>query len=421
MVIPPALKHRPFLLLWLGLLISITGSQMQIWALYWHIRLLTDQPIAVSGLGLVRFIPVLVLSLFAGVIADRYNRQKLAIITQIALGLVALAFGLLTYYEHITLWQIYALSIVQSVAITFDLPARQSLIPNLVTKEELPNAFSMNSISVNVGAILGPALSGLVIAYVGLQWVYWLNAVSYIAVVLALILMGPIPTSIEKKSMRFDIMTADIREGIRFIRQSPIILSSMILDFFASFFSSANTLLPFVAKDILHVGAIQYGWLSAAQSMGDVSVALVVSQKTKIVKQGIILSVAVMIFGGATVIFGLSSGFWLTMAALILMGAADGISTIIRNTVRQMRTPDELRGRMVSINQIFFKGGPQLGEMESGLVAQAFSVPAAIITGGLGCIVAAALVLKKFPQLVKYSGDESEIPSIVTKQAALGD
>jgi MFS family permease len=349
------------------------------------------------------------LSLFAGLIADRFNRQKLAIITQIALGLVALAFGLLTYFEHITLWQIYALSIVQSIAITFDLPARQSLIPNLVPKEELPNAFSMNSISGNVGAILGPALSGLVIAYVGLQWVYWLNAISYIAVVIALIAMGPIPTSVEKKSMRVNIMAADIREGIRFIRQSPIILSSMILDFFASFFSSANTLLPFVAKDILHVGAIQYGWLSAAQSMGDVSVALVVSQKTKIIKQGIILSVAVMIFGGATVIFGLSTGFWLTMAALILMGAADGISTIIRNTVRQMQTPDELRGRMVSINQIFFKGGPQLGEMESGLVAQAFSVPVAIITGGLGCIVAAGLVLKKFPQLIRYDGDEPEV------------
>ena len=320
---------------------------------------------------------------------------------------MALAFGLLTYFGQITLWLIYALTIIQSIAITFDLPARQALIPNLVPKEELPNAFSMNSISVNIGAILGPALSGLLIAYAGLQWVYWLNAISYIAVVLALIMMGPITTSVEKKSMRLDVMTADIREGIRFIRNSPIILSSMILDFFASFFSSANTLLPFVAKDILHVGAIQYGWLSAAQSMGDVSVALVISQKTRIVRQGIILSVAVMIFGGATVLFGLSTSFWLTMAALILMGAADGISTIIRNTVRQLQTPDQLRGRMVSINQIFFKGGPQLGEMESGLVAQAFGIPAAIITGGLGCIVAAGLVLKKFPQLVRYSGEES--------------
>lgn len=395
---------------------------MQIWALYWHIRLLTNQPIAVSGLGLVRFIPVLILSLFAGLIADRFNRQKLAIVTQIMLGLVALVFGLLTYFGNITLWQIYALSVIQSIAITFDLPARQALIPNLVPKDELPNAFSLNSISVNVGAILGPALSGLVIAYVGLQWVYWLNAISYIAVVIALIAMGPIQTSVEKKSMRIDIMAADIREGIRFIRQSPIILSSMILDFFASFFSSANTLLPFVAKDILHVGAIQYGWLSAAQSMGDVSVALVISQKTKILKQGIILSVAVMIFGGATIIFGLSTGFWLTMAALILMGAADGISTIIRNTVRQMQTPDELRGRMVSINQIFFKGGPQLGEMESGIVAQALGVPTAIVTGGLGCIVAAWLVLKKFPQLVKYSGEEEpDSRGAVPTQAVAGD
>lgn len=378
---------------------------MQIWALYWHIRLLTDKPIAVSGLGLVRFIPVLILSLFAGLIADRFNRQKLAIVTQAALGLVAFAFGLLTYFGHITLWQIYALSVVQSIAITFDLPARQALIPNLVPKEELPNAFSMNSISVNVGAILGPALSGLAIAYIGLQWVYWFNAVSYLAVIIALIAMGPVATKIEKKPMRIDIMAADIREGIRFIRQSPIILSSMILDFFASFFSSANTLLPFVARDILHVGAIQYGWLSAAQSIGDVSVAFVVSQKTKIPKQGIILSVAVMIFGGATVVFGVSRAFWLTMAGLILMGAADGISTIIRNTVRQLQTPDELRGRMVSINQIFFKGGPQLGEMESGLLAQAIGVPGCIVAGGLGCMVAAGMVLKKFPQLVQYEGE----------------
>jgi MFS family permease len=407
MVIPPSLKRRPYLYLWVGLLISITGSQMQIWALYWHIREITDQPIAVSVLGLVRFVPVLLLSLFAGLLADRFNRRKVAIVTQVTLGLVALAFGVLTNSGVISLGWIYGLSVLQSIAITFDLPARQALIPNLVPQDELPNAFSMNSIAVNVGAILGPALSGLVIAYAGLRWVYWLNAISYLAVILALVLMGKITTNVQSKPAVTGGIRADIREGIQFILKQPIILSSMILDFFATFFSSANTLLPFVARDILRVGAVQYGWLSAAQSIGDVSVALVISQKGRIRRQGIILSTAVIIFGLATITLGLARSFWLVMAALIIMGAADGLSTIIRNTVRQLQTPDALRGRMVSINQIFFKGGPQLGEMESGIAAQLLGIPAAIVVGGAGCVAAAVLVLRKYPQLRAFDGHEA--------------
>jgi MFS family permease len=390
-------------------MISATGSQMQVWALYWHLRTLSDQPMVISAVGLARFIPVVVLSLFAGVIADRFDRRKLAILTQLVLGLVALALGTLTGAGVISLWMIYGLVVIQAVAVTFDMPARQALIPALVTREDLPNAFSMNSIAANVGAILGPAASGLLIGYAGIQWAYWLNAISYLAVILALILMGRIETQIVKRPLEISSAMFDIKEGIRFIVRSPIILSSMILDFFATFFSSANTLLPFVAQDVLHVNAIQYGWLSAAQSIGDVSVALVISQKGKIRRQGLLLSGAVVVFGGATILFGLSRAFWLTMLALILVGAADGLSTIIRSTLRQLQTPDDLRGRMVAINQIFFRGGPELGEVESGLVAQAFGVPAAIITGGLGCIIATWAVVARFPQLVRYNGDEPSV------------
>ena len=406
MHLPPALKHRPFLLYWIGLMISITGSQMQLWALYWHLRTLSNQPMVISGIGLARFLPVVVLSLFAGVTADHLNRRKLAIITQVGLGLVAAILGTLTASGKITLWMIYVLVVFQAVAVSFDLPARQALIPALVSRENLPNAFSMNSIAANVGAIVGPACSGLLIGYIGLQWAYWFNAVSYIAVIAALILMGDVQGKVDKEPIKFKSTMFDIREGIKFIVNSPIILSSMILDFFATFFSSANTLLPFVAQDVLHVNAIQYGWLSAAQSIGDVSVALFLSQKGNIRRQGLLLSVAVVIFGLATILFGLSTGFWLTMAALILVGAADGFSTIIRNTLRQLQTPDELRGRMTAINQIFFKGGPELGEVEAGLVAQAFGVPAAIITGGVGCILAVWAVVTRFPQLIHFNGDE---------------
>jgi MFS family permease len=246
----------------------------------------------------------------------------------------------------------------------------------------------------------------LIIAYLGIQWAYWINAISYLAVIVALIAMGPVQSKIKRTALHFKKTILDIKAGIRFIRNSPIILSSMIVDFVASFFSSANTLLPFVARDILHVGAIQYGWLSAAQSVGTVSVALFVSQRRHLVRQGMLLTGAVVIFGLATIVFGLSTSFWITMAALIVIGAADGLNTIIRNTLRQLQTPDSMRGRMLSINMIFFKGGPQLGEVESGIVAQAFGVPAAIISGGIGCVLAVWLVISRFPQLFRYNGDE---------------
>jgi MFS family permease len=407
MTIPPAFKSRPFLMYWIGQLISIAGSQMQLWALYWHLRTLSDQPMVISGIGLVRFLPVFLLSLVAGVAADRFDRRKMAILTQVALGFVALLLGLTTSRGVMTLWMIFGLVIVQSVAVAFDGPARQALIPSLVPRENLASAYSLTSIASKVGGILGPAISGVVIAYLGLQWAYWINAISYLAVIAALIAMGDIRTVIEKKAFELRGTFRDIREGIEFIKNSPIIFSVMFLDFFGTFFSSANTLLPFVAMDILHVGPIQYGWLSASQSIGTVLIGLYLSQKTKLLRQGMLISISVAMFGLATILFGISTSFWLTMLALILIGAFDGLSTIIRNTVRQLLTPDAMRGRMMSITQIFFKGGPQLGEVESGLAAQIFGLPFAIVSGGVGCVLAAGIVVKKFPQLWNYGGDET--------------
>jgi MFS family permease len=199
---------------------------------------------------------------------------------------------------------------------------------------------------------------------------------------------------------------ADIRAGFRFMKESPVILSVIIIDFFGTFFASAKTLLPFVATDILQVGAIQYGWLSAAQSIGTLMTGLYLSQKRRLRRQGLLIAMSVTAFGLATVLFGLSRSFWLTMFALFLIGIFDGFSSIIRNTVRQLLTPDEMRGRMMSITQISTKGGPQLGEVESGLAAQWLGVPAAIITGGAGCILAAWIVVKKIPGLLKV--DEIE-------------
>src|SRR6266540_2517817 len=389
--VPPALKHRGFVLIWVGLMISMVGSQMQQWALFWHISQLSKDPIAVSIVGGVRFLAVFLFSLIGGLVADRYNRRTILFITQSTSTLVALILGLLTLVGVIRLWHIYALTAIQAVAMAFDLPARQSLVPNLVPRGDLPSAFSLQSIAFNTGAIVGPALSGVVIA---------------------LMMMGPVPQSgaVVRRGLRAAL--TDIHDGVNFIRHQPLILSTMILDFIATFFSSANTLLPYFTQNILHVGEVAYGWLAAAQSIGAVLVGVTVSQFRQIRRQGILLVGSVLIFGVATILFGLSRIYTIIFFALMLMGAADSVSTIIRNTIRQMITPDSLRGRMTSINQIFFMGGPQLGEIEAGAVAQFFGVPIAIISGGIGAILGVWLIISIWPALPSYNGDEPNAQSV---------
>jgi MFS family permease len=403
--IPPSLRHKKFTLLWVGLMISVAGTQMQVWTLLWHIRLLTDQPIALGGVGLARILPVIVFSLLGGVVADVANRRMIMFITQTTMMLLAAALAVLTLNGHIQLWHIYLLTALQAVAVSFDLPARQALVPNLVPARDLPNAFSLSSIAFQTGAIAGPALSGLVIAYWGEAYTYVINAVSYLAVILALVFMGAVAQQ-ARPGRRVGVDVKAMGEGVQFILKQPIILPSMMLDFFATFFSSANTLMPIVARDILHVGAIAYGWLSAAQSVGAVAAGLVLSQVTEIRRQGPLFLGSVLIFGVATIAFGLSREIVAAMLTLILVGAADSVSTVIRNTIRQLQTPDYIRGRMTSVNQIFFMGGPQLGEVEAGAMAQLFGAPFAIISGGVGCILVVAWVMRKWPHLWAYNGDE---------------
>jgi MFS family permease len=421
--IPPALRHRRYLYLWLGLLISIAGSQMQSAALHWHIRILTGEPdpLALGGIGLARIVPVVLFSFIGGPVADTFNRRRILFFTQSVMALVALTLAVLTFTGRITIWYIYALTAIQATAQAFDAPARQAMIPSIVPVKDLPNAFSLSSIAQNTGAIIGPALAGLVIATLGQAYTYFFNAISFFAVILALVLMG---TVFQDTRNAPGIKLSAALDGFQFIFSKKIILSTMITDFIATFFASANTMMPIVAKDILKVNEIGYGWLSSAQSIGSVITGVIISQAHVIHRQGRIFISAVTAFGLATILFGIAylvgpnliilvlPSFPVTLAfivalfALILVGAADAVSTIIRNTIRQLNTPDHIRGRMVSVNQIFFQGGPQLGEVEAGIVASLFGVPASIISGGIGCIIGMVLVVIKWPELIHYNGDE---------------
>lgn len=406
---PPALTHRKYLYLWLGLLISMAGSQMQFAAIHWHIRELTGEPdpLALGGIGLVRILPVVVFSFIGGAVADNYNRRKILLITQSVLAVQAAVLAYLTFGAQIEIWHIYVLTAIQACAVSFDLPARQAMIPNLVPREHLPSAFSMNSIAFNTGAILGPLLFGFV-PEGGQGFAYLFNAISFLAVLAALALMGQVPQDLNRAG---GISLKSMGDGVRFIFSKPLILSTMLMDFIATFFASANTMLPIVARDILFVGKSGYAWLVSAQAIGSVLASMAVSQIRELRKQGPLFLAAVVLFGLSTIWFGFSKTFLPAMIALLLIGAADAVSTVIRNTIRQLQTPDHIRGRMTSVNQLFFLGGPQFGEVEAGVVASLFGVPFAIISGGIGCIVGMFLVIWKWPQLISYNGDEPQMAS----------
>jgi MFS family permease len=411
-----ALQHRNFRLLWIGLLLSFSGSMMQNAALLWHVSLLVSperKAIALGFVGLVRVVPVVTFSMISGVVADAMDRRRVLLITNTLAGGVALMLAMLAFGGLRALWPIYALSAAGAAVGAFDLPARQALVPTLLPREHLPNAINLNSLLFQTASVVGPAMAGLVIAAAGVGWAYFLNALSFGFVILALVLMRGIPERPARPAGRNeDLSLAAALEGMRFVFRSPLIRSTMLLDFFATFFASATALLPIFAQDILKVGARGYGWLFAAPAIGSFVTSLALVPATEhIRRRGPAIIWSVMGHGVATVVFGFSRSFWLTFSCLALVGATDTVSTVLRNIIRQLETPDRLRGRMTGINMMFFVGGPQLGELEAGAVANGFGAPFSVISGGIGCLLATAWVALSTPRLRAYRAGTETSPA----------
>jgi MFS family permease len=293
------------------------------------------------------------------------------------------------------------LAALSSGAASFDGPARQALIPSLVPREDLSSAISLNTLMFQIASVVGPTLAGLVIAGASIGWVYALNALSFLMVLVALLLMRVRPRVGLPESGR--ITWAAAKEGLHFVFSQPIVRSTMLLDFIATFFASATALLPIFAQDILRVGARGYGWLYAAPSVGAVVAGFITAHTVdRIERRGAVLLWSVAAYGAATVVFGLSRNFALTLLCLAGVGAADTVSTVIRNIIRQLETPDELRGRMTGVNMMFFMGGPQLGELEAGVTAQFLGATFSVVSGGLGCLAATGVVAWREQQLRQY-------------------
>lgn len=377
---------------------------MQLLAINWHVYLLTKSAFALGLVGLVRVVPIILCSLLGGVVADAVDRRRLIVATQIVMLASAAILAIVTASGLKSVWPIYALTAISSAAVAFDNPARQSLLPTLVPAKDFPNAVSLGLVAFQVATVTGPALAGLLLGFYSPAIIYAANAASFLAVIVAVLLIRAGRRSEKENAEASKISFEALGEGLRFVWRTPIIVQTMTLDFIATFFASATALLPIFADRILHVGARGLGILAASPAAGAVVAGLIMARlgSAAMRKPGAVIIGSIAVYGAATIAFGFSKLFWLSLLMLALTGAADTVSTVLRQTIRQLVTPDNLRGRMTSVNMMFFMGGPQLGELEAGAVASVFGAQLSVITGGVGCLIAVALATFGAKHLLNY-------------------
>jgi MFS family permease len=413
--------------------VSLVGTQMQVVALNWHIYLLTRSPLALGMVGLTRVLPIIVFSLWGGVAADRLNRKRVMFAAQGAMTAFSALLAYLTFRGDASLAVLYGLNAATAAASAFDNPARQALIPRLVPPPSLPGALALNLAMFHAAVIGGPALAGLLLAggvaapgpvapsghaldsgsLRTIGFIYAVNALSFLVVLVALTLIR-ISGAVERGAATDEHPWESLKAGLRFVFTTPIMVWTTGLDFVATFFAGSLSLLPIFADQVLHAGASGYGWLVSAPALGALLGSLYTSTVHLPRRQGRVFLWAVVGYGLCTAAWGLSSRFSLVFLGLAGAGLADLVSTVIRQTLRQLITPDALRGRMTSVNMIFFMGGPQLGEVEAGLVASLFVSAAlgarvAIVSGGI-LTAAAALYVYWRSRLVR----EYELPPAVS-------
>src|SRR5437667_1139597 len=392
------LSHRNYALLFWGQLISSTGTQIQIVAVAWQVFLLTHSPLALGLIGLVQAIPRIVLSIVGGMFADVFDRRKLLLVLQMVLATLSAVLALSTLYHIINMFIIYSVVLIAASVSAFDFPTRQAIIPNLVPRERLADAMSLYMAMIQLTGIVGLTAGGFVIARFGLANTYWIDVISYLVVIGSLLFMAVPRIPVEKRAQAgFRALS----EGMRFLRSQPVILAIISLDFFATFFGSPTALLPIFASSILHVGSQGLGILMAADSIGALAVTPIAGRIGRFIRQGLGIVLSIIVWGGCIVAFRLFPGsLWISALSLACAGSSNMIALILRFLVVQLITPDELRGRISSVNAMFAFGGPLLGNFESGLVASLISPQFSIIGGGVACILGTLAIVAIVPGLV---------------------
>ncbi len=392
------LRFRDYRLLWSAEIISTLGTQIQRVAVAWQVFELTGDPLQLGLLGLCRFVPILIFGLAGGVMADRGDRRRTLVTSQLALLAISAILAALTLTGNAHLLVIYLVTIVGAIFSAVAGPTRQALVPLLVPRQEMAGAMTMNILGSQVSAVAGPAIGGLIISQWGLAAAYGLDALSFVAVIVAVLAMRARPEPPVRVLGGWDAAL----EGLRFLRQSPILLGIMSVDFVATFFGASTVLMPIFATEILGVGPSGLGVLLAAPAAGAVAGSAIMSVARLPVWPGRGVLIAVATYGVCMLGFGLSQTFLISILFLIGSGAADAVSMALRHTMRNLATPDALRGRVAAAHTTFAAGGPQLGEFEAGAVAALVGAGQSVTLGGAGTIIAAMLVAWRVPAIASY-------------------
>jgi MFS family permease len=388
-------------------MLGVVGWQMLQVALGWELYERTHSALALGLVGLVTAIPVVLLALPAGHLADRMDRKKIVVGAQVVFILMSLSLSMLSHVAG-PIWLIFAILLVRGTAQAYNNPARSALLPRLVPAEVFGNAVTWSSSGFQTAAVVGPAIGGLVIALEHrATGAYLIDAIlTTVYLLMLLAIRGDLVTSVAATSAmalkpREPMTFKSLIAGMKFVMETKVILAALTLDLFAVLFGGATALLPIFAKDLLHVGPDGLGWLRAAPSIGALIVMMTIAHRPPMQRTGWTLILAVTGFGFATIVFGLSRSFGLSMAMLFILGGLDGISMIIRATLVQLWTPDEMRGRVSAVNSVFIDMSNELGGFESGALAAAVGPVVAVVGGGIGTILVVGGVAWAWPELRK--------------------
>jgi MFS family permease len=393
-----ALRQPRFILYTSSRLASAIGNSMLQAILAWHVYELTGSALSLGFLGLARFLPSLGMSMVGGAAADTYNRRNIIMASQTVPLACGIVLAMATFSDWVSAELIYGLVLFIGLANAFENPARQALLPAIVRPETFANAVTVSSTLQSFGMVTGLLIGGI-LADVEITGSY---VVYSVAIGCAFVTMGLLSYEHRVDGPRRRVSIAVIREGLEFVWKRQVILGAMSLDMFAVVFGGAKGLLPIYAQDILQVGGLGYGLLLASLEIGAFLMSLIIVLRPPIYRTGRALVYSVAAFGLLTMAFGLSRDIYLSIGLYMAIGAADQISVVMRNVIIQLATPDELRGRVSSVSQVFIQASNQLGAMESGFVAAISTATFAVVSGGAAAVGVTAAIAWKLRELYDY-------------------
>jgi MFS family permease len=395
----PVKRDRDFRMIWIGQLVGGVGRQVTVVVLPLELWNLTHNPLAIGLLAIVQLVPILIFSLGGGAVADAVDRRKLLIVTQVCLASTSAALAFLAFQPAPPLWAFYVVAAVAAGIASVDQPTRSSALPRLVPRERLQAAIAVNWLSAQTVSVVGPVFGGILVALAGAAWAFSFDVVTFLASIVAVLLIAPIPPHPEaaRPSLR------SVAEGLRFARSRRAVLATFAIDFDAMIFGMPSSLFPQLALTVFNVGTAGYGLLTAAPALGALVGSALTGWTSGVRHPGRGVAVSVAGWGAAIAAFGLlTASFPLALLCLAVAGGADVISAVLRATIVQFDTPDHLRGRLMSIHTLVVTSGPRLGDAEAAAVAAIAGPQFSVVSGGVLCLVGLVAVLRLFPELLGY-------------------